>query len=66
MLWPVLYIINILCIVIDLTLNEHLDYSHLGDEVYGSTNQYYYMSFDASTHTFLNLCVTKNVPMQHQ
>lgn len=24
------------------------------------------MSFDASTHTFLNLCATKNVPMQHQ
>lgn len=39
LLWPVLYIINVLCIVIDLTLNEHLDYSHLGDEVYGSTNQ---------------------------
>lgn len=24
------------------------------------------MSFDACTHTFLNLYVTKNVPMQHQ
>lgn len=45
-----IYIINFLCIVIDLTLNEHLDYSHLGDEVYGSSNKYYCICLLMHTH----------------